>query len=136
MSANSKKPLVGKGTISLTTAVGWSVALIFLAVWSLPAPEVFVFSLVDKVKHGAAYGVLGLLWAAAFFAVSYRPRWRLATGAAIYAFAWGALTEAIQSIVPGRQASLADLVADAIGVVICVTAFWWANPLQREAVEG
>jgi len=92
-----------------------------------------VFSLVDKVKHGAAYGALGLLWAGAFFAVSRRPGWLLAAGAGAFAFAWGALTEILQSVVPGRQADLKDLAADALGVVICVFAYWWANPAGAEA---
>jgi VanZ family protein len=119
-------------TFHWAAAIGWSAALIFLAIWSLPAPEVFVFSLVDKVKHGAAYGVLGLLWAMALFTVPRRPRWLLATFAAAYAFTWGALTEAVQSIVPGRQADLTDLTADAVGIVICVLAYWWANPADAE----
>lgn len=127
------KPLSKANVFKFAPAVGWSAALIFLAVWSLPAPEVFVFSLVDKVKHGAAYGALGLLWAAALFAVSRRPRWLLAAGAAAFAFAWGSLTEAVQSVVPGRQADLADLAADALGVVICVLAYWWVNPADVEA---
>lgn len=127
------KPLSKTSVFKLAPAVGWSAALVFLAIWSLPAPEVSVFSLVDKVKHGAAYGALGLLWAAAFFAVSRRPGWLLAVGAAAFAFAWGALTEIIQSAVPGRQADLTDLTADALGVAICVLAYWWANPAGAEA---
>jgi VanZ family protein len=126
-------PLKKTSVFKLTPAVGWSAALVFLAVWSLPAPEVLAFSVVDKVKHGAAYGALGLLWAAAFFAVSRRPRWLLAAAGAALAFAWGALTEIIQSFVPGRQADLGDLAADALGVAICVLAYWWANPPDAEA---
>lgn len=127
------KPMSEIGVSKFAPAVGWSAALVFLAVWSLPAPEVLAFSLVDKVKHGAAYGALGLLWAVALFAVSRRPRWLLAAAAAALAFAWGALTEIVQSFVPGRQADLADLAADALGVVICVLAYWWANPTDVEA---
>lgn len=124
--------LLVKKPMYLVAAMGWSAALVLLAIWSLPAPEVFIFSLVDKVKHGAAYGALGVLWTMALFATARRPRWMLAIFAAANAFAWGALTEAVQLMVPGRQADLADLAADAVGIVICVSAYWWANPADAE----
>ncbi len=129
--------MVNRGkAYSLIAAVTWSAALIFLCIWSLPAPEVFVFSLADKVKHAAAYGALGILWARVLFAAYGRARWTLAAAAAGYAFIWGALTEFIQSAVPGRNADVNDLIADAVGVVICVAAYWWANPGGREAETG
>jgi VanZ family protein len=127
--------LIVKKPMYLIAAIGWSAALVLLAIWSLPAPEVFIFSLVDKVKHGAAYGALGLLWTMAVFTTAWRPRWLLATVAAAYAFGWGALTEAVQLMVPGRQADLADLAADAVGIVICVLAYWWAGPADTEVAR-
>lgn len=127
--------LLVKKPMYLAAAIGWSAALVLLAIWSLPAPEVFIFSLVDKVKHGAAYGALGLLWTMVLFNTARRPRWLLAVLAAAYAFGWGALTEAVQLIVPGRQADLADLAADAVGIVICASAYWWVSPANTEVPE-
>ncbi len=90
---------------------------------SAAGPDVYGL---DKVLHATAYGVLGLLlWRAS------GPRTGTGITAATIAIAIGiavGLTdEWIQSHVPGRDASVGDLLADAVGVVSGVVfgkSFW------------
>jgi VanZ family protein len=72
----------------------------------------------DKVLHAGAFGVLALLatWALA------RGRVRAATSRVLLAgclitVLYGATDEYHQSFVPGRDASVYDLLADALGAV-------------------
>lgn len=73
------------------------------------------FPLWDKAAHFGEYAILGLL---ARMAVARIPRLRRRGTAVVLAFglAVGALDELLQLHVPGRQASLADLGMDLLGV--------------------
>ena len=64
----------------------------------------------DKLEHLAAYATLCLIGQYAF---DSQVR-RLATGLFLY----GVLLEGLQSLVPGRYPSLADIVANSLGVGI------------------
>ena len=77
-----------------------------LAVGLVPAPW-------DKLAHLATYATLGLLLAAGFS--GRRP---LLAGS--LAFAIGVVDEAMQAFHPGRHADLADLAADAAGILLAV----------------
>lgn len=74
---------------------------------------------VDKVAHAFAYGVL-----AATVLLALPSRWRttMPLHAALLAWAvcllFGLSDEFHQSFVPGREASLGDLVADAFGAAL------------------
>jgi len=74
------------------------------------AVELFAFSW-DKLQHALAYAVLAGAWCVAFGG-------RRAVLAILIAVATGALDEWLQRALPGRQADLADLLADAIGATI------------------
>ncbi|MFZ5654031.1 MAG: VanZ family protein [Pseudomonadota bacterium] len=62
----------------------------------------------DKVLHLAAYAVLCGLGALA----AVRPVWGLVAGL----FCHGLIIEGLQSLVPGRESSLGDLLANAAGL--------------------
>lgn len=66
----------------------------------------------DKVAHFGAFG--GLLWS---FGVLFRRQPRMLL--AIYAIAFGVMTEAAQGVL-GRDASWLDLLADALGVGVAL----------------
>lgn len=93
-----------------------------------PIPTLLLFPHSDKVMHGVAYAVLGLL-------SLYGARARaggLTRGAkleaALVAVLWGVSDEVHQHFVPGRSTSAADLAADASGAlfgVLVVGAWLW-----------
>ena len=72
----------------------------------------------DKVAHVGAFG--GLLWS---FGVLFRRQPRVLL--ALYAIAFGALTEVAQGLL-GRDASWLDLLADVLGICVALIAWaWW-----------
>lgn len=71
----------------------------------------------DKTLHAVFFGVLALLWHLGLPPRRERPA--LAFGLAVL---WGALDELHQAYVPGRTADPWDLLADATGALIAVTA--------------
>ncbi len=97
----------------LWLAAGWLqvVAVALLCLWplpKLPGPEL---PWVDKLYHAAAFGQL--MW---WFAVgSPRDRW---PAIALRVLGFGIGIELAQGVVPYRSASIADAVADAVGVFI------------------
>lgn len=69
----------------------------------------------DKLIHLVIYTGLGALCAWSLSGTSLRGRAQLLPLAAAMAFLYGVTDEAHQMTVPGREASVADLVFDAIG---------------------
>jgi len=101
---------------ALALAAGWGLA--FAIVWGslTPSPPRIDVAHIDKVEHLLAYGGL-MFW----FALLYRaPRTRLA-----YAALWIAMgvgLEFAQRATGYRDFEVADMVADAIGVVLALAA--------------
>lgn len=93
-----------------------------------PVPAAEVIS--DKLLHVLAFVVLGFLADAGW---PDRPfDWRKYAPLALY----GVLIEGTQSLIPGRQASLADLAADAVGLTVYGTIAWIiARRLATQADE-
>jgi VanZ family protein len=98
-------------------ALGWMTLIFLLSSKSdLPVPP--LFPLQDKIEHGVAFGILGVL-----FQRSCKPCWtppllnRILVITAMVA-AYGAFDEIHQSFVPARDASLADFAADALGGMV------------------
>lgn len=76
------------------------------------------FTHADKLRHALAFGALLMLgWLARI-----QPRWLLAGGL----LAFGAGIELAQGLTPHRQASLGDLAADALGILMAwrLLALW------------
>ena len=98
--------------------------------------DLSLFPLRDKGVHLLEYAVLAWLNARALRRTSPAARpWKLLLGAAAITIGWGYLDEVHQAFVPGRDASLGDLVADAAGAVVGVLAHggaarrWPESPL-------
>lgn len=66
----------------------------------------------DKLVHASLFVVLGALAARGW--PRPRQRWRALAGLLLL----GVLTEALQSLIPGRSASLGDWLADALGACV------------------
>jgi hypothetical protein len=82
----------------------------------------------DKLVHATAFGAFAtLLW------IGVGSRWPLAVWGAIVCV--GALDETHQLFVPGRDAEVLDVVADAIGagIALAIGQLWaaWAHPATR-----
>jgi hypothetical protein len=77
----------------------------------------------DKFVHGGIFIVFALLWARVWSSPR-RFTW-IALGGVIFA----AITE-IGQLIPavGRDATVPDLIADSIGILIGILAFSWAEP--------
>lgn len=94
----------------------WAAFLFFLS--SRQTLPVDLSSGLDKVAHFGAYLVLGFLFA-------HGAAWLRLPFAVAIALGWiyGALDELHQTTVPGRDASVGDWVADALGTVAGVLLF-------------
>ncbi len=77
----------------------------------LPGPQMPPLGEHDKLMHALAYGLLAANGGLAF---GSGGRW-LRLGLALFAF--GIVLEAVQGLLPGRDGSLADVLANGIGVV-------------------
>ena len=102
---------------SAVLTVAWAALIYYLSDQSrLDIPSIFTMQ--DKLLHLSAYAVLG------FFALGtqqtgasgYRVRdyWKIAALTALY----GVLDEFHQSFVPGRNADVLDVLADASGALL------------------
>ena len=113
----------------------WTAVLIIFAFASLPeSPQPPALN-VDKVRHAAAYALLGALAARAMAGAVRRG----GTFSFVVAFFTvtlvGAGTEGIQMFVPGRSADIVDLGADLAGGVVGALAYLWAftgRPVETE----
>lgn len=77
----------------------------------------------DKLVHFGAYGLMGALAWQARLSNAPTARW---LAAALFASLFGVSDELHQAFVPGREASLGDLLADGLGVLCGV---WLAERL-------
>jgi VanZ family protein len=104
----------------------WVAVLVFFAFVALPeAPQPRALN-IDKVRHAAAYALLGALAARAMAGAARRG----GTFAFVVAFfsvlLVGTGTEIIQAFVPGRSADIVDLGADLAGGIFGASAYVWA----------
>ena len=100
---------------SLLLALVWMATIFILSHQpSLPTPSLFEHQ--DKLFHGGAYGLLGLLLAGALFDPGHPGRtlfivWLLGS-------LYGLSDEFHQSFIPGRQMDLLDVAADSAGTLL------------------
>ena len=94
--------------------------LVLLAVVSWlafsPAPPPGLDTGWDKLNHFSAFAALTVTGCVAF-----ARRWRVAA----WLLAYGVLIECVQSQIPSRRAEAADVLADAVGIVIGLTVAAW-----------
>ena len=83
----------------------------------------------DKLAHFLYYGTIAFL-----LAPWVGRRWLWITLVLVPVI--GAADEWHQSLVPGRDASIWDWVADGVGTVGFVAAYWWATRKTSEKVKG
>ncbi len=111
--------------------------VLIVALSSVPGknfPDIRMLSY-DKVIHLAEYTIFGVLVYLA--AYSLRPGSELLLGLVVLlAGAFGALDELYQMLIPARDSSFWDWVADVAGVVIgAVSCRWWINRRDQTTVH-
>lgn len=117
--------------------VGWAITIFILS--SLPKlSKISLLPHTDKVAHAIFYGVLA--WAAhrAFY---NQDRWAAVRSwsrllAILFALLYGLTDEVHQSFVPGREPSLLDLAADAVGATIAVALIAWRQRRRELRAAG
>ncbi len=107
-------PLLWRTVTVLTAA-----AVLVLAL--SPAPPPTLDTGWDKGNHVLAFLTLGLT-ATLGWRSPWRWTWLLGLGLAI---------EGLQALTPPREASVADLLADAVGLALAGAAAWWFSRRAR-----
>lgn len=98
-------------------ALWWSVTLAMIALSLMPlrgpqpGPEGS-----DKGVHVIGYALIAGL------ALRNRPRWTAVVGVVIFSLALGLTLELAQRAIPGRSCDVRDLIANAAGICLGVTA--------------
>ncbi len=113
-------PWPWRGLLAVLTAV-----VFWLAV--MPAPPREIDTGWDKLNHMTAFLVLTFCGVWAHRRRKGPNRLRVGVRVALGAMAFGALIEGVQAFVPGRSSDGADLVADALGVLLGGLAAWGAT---------
>lgn len=92
----------------------------------------------DKLLHVTGYAGIGVLAMRAFHGGLARPRARPTLLAGLAVVLWGISDEYHQSFVPGRHASVLDVLADAVGfgAAVLVVAAWAARRDGRKAPDN
>jgi VanZ family protein len=109
--------------VAYVLLAAWCAVVWFLSSRPDPGDTVgFWIDLPDYVLHGVEFAAGGFLAATA---LSHLPA-RVALPAAwAFCLVYGLLDEWHQSFVPGRDATLSDVLADAVGALLGVVALAW-----------
>ena len=109
-----------KQTILLSLLiVGWITALLIESSQP-PLPILGEVQGLDKVAHFLAFSGLGLLVCALSFKLTPRPVIPLFSMPLLIVILFGIIEESYQMLVPGRAASLLDLLADICGALFAI----------------
>jgi len=104
-------------------AVALMVAI--FSVSSVPHLDTSGSGVSDKTLHFWTYGVLGVLLVRALAGAAWAGvTTRVAVVAWCVAIGWGALDEVHQGLVPGREPSMFDWLADGGGAALGAAAVW------------
>ncbi|MBW1798415.1 MAG: VanZ family protein [Deltaproteobacteria bacterium] len=104
-------------------AVCWMAIIFWLSSMpDLPSPS--LFSAQDKLAHVLVFGVLGFLFSRSFSPRDENLPFTRVLLVTLMVAVYGGFDEAHQLFVPGREASLGDLAADAVGGFLAGIFFW------------
>ncbi len=95
-------------------------AVLYLSLAPLPA-GIPLFPYVDKLEHFLAYALMMALFAWVYI----KPRWRLAH--AVFCLGLGVIIEFMQKAGGLREFELGDMLANALGVGLCLLIWPWAE---------
>lgn len=105
-------------------ALMWALVGAILVLALLPNPPEPIDTGWDKTNHLLAFVTLGLV-----ASLAHASRWRWAA-----LLGYGVLIELLQALTPHREASTADVVADALGLALAAGLWWlwcWGQRLRQ-----
>jgi len=106
-------------------AVGWMMLIFFLS--SQPSlPAVLFFSGADLLLHAVFYAILCVFLARSFTDPRIR-NWNRVILLTVLVTAYGITDEFHQSFVPGRDASIWDVLADNVGGFLAAVMLFWRD---------
>lgn len=114
--------------VFLLLAIGGWIGLLFIESSQPPAEIIGRVPGLDKLAHFLAFSILGLLVCALSFKLSAKPAIPFFSLPLIVVVFSGIIEESYQLFIPGRTASLPDLLADIIGAVFAIAL---ANRLAK-----
>ena len=106
-------------------AVGWMMLIFFLSSQS-SLPAVLFFSGADLLLHAVFYAILCVFLARSFTDPQIR-NWNRVILLTILVTAYGITDEYHQSFVPGRSASIGDVLADNVGGFLAAAMLFWRD---------
>jgi len=106
----------GRGSFGWLLAFILLVGAIFVEALHAPTIDDSVVPNLDKIVHAIVFGLLAFLLLRSLRAFGVASSWRRLLGVGLIVIALGVLDEWLQSSVPGRTASIMDLLADGVGV--------------------
>lgn len=112
--------------LSLLSALAWMALLFYLSHQpTLDTPSLFEGQ--DKMFHGGAYAVLGVLLLGAQRLSAGGYDWRQVATSALIASLYGISDELHQAFVPGRSSDVLDWAADTIGALLATLLVAWLS---------
>lgn len=85
--------------------------------WFSSQPRMLGPEVDDKLAHVLAYALLGALWTRAWWFTTRQSMNQVAATSIALSAGYGVIDEVHQSFVPGRTASVADVLADGVGAI-------------------
>jgi len=106
-------------------AIFWAALIFFLSSLSQEALPKLGIEYEDLAVHFAVYLVLGYLLAVGLMQPAGRRTLEMSIIAVVLGALYGASDEFHQMFVPGRFSAVSDFIADGLGALAGVAAFWW-----------
>jgi len=107
-----------KGVFTWMPTLIWGTLILFFSVLPYSIMPALTISWFDKIVHFFEYFILGILVVRAYYRISDRISYRNLSFVLILGSGYGILIELIQRYIPGRSASLTDVVANFAGLLI------------------
>lgn len=105
------------------------IIFVFSSIASLRGPDLG-FVLQDKLLHVLEFGILGFLLQRSIY-YHYNIKLKSILWVLILGIGYGGLDEIHQSFVVGREASIGDFLADAVGIVLACLIYLLVKQIKR-----
>lgn len=112
-----------------------STVIVYFSVIEVPSTPSSAGPFLDKQMHFAAYGGLTLVYAYATAQYRSRPVTR-ATGVIIAVLLFGVFVELLQGVVPVRDFSRLDILANAVGAVVASIWFFIESRFSYRKIQA
>ncbi|NAS32107.1 hypothetical protein GTQ40_14060 [Flavobacteriaceae bacterium R38] len=114
-----------KKQILLILAIGWTLLLTVLSLFSISDLPKIKFNASDKLIHTLFYLVLAVVWLFYFDQKkesALKNKFIIAIG--VFLFIYGIVIEVLQDVLPYRRtADIKDMIANAVGILIGIFVF-------------